>query len=157
MSSWSKHPHLPIIFTENKWKKTELSAGIEYNFKETGLIIGAEFHKTICDTSLTDYLGNYSFDASNPRSDIRLGAEYILTKNIWIRLGYNHFTYDPDAALDETKYSNNLYTFGMSYLHENYVKIDLLINYGKSSSKETVTSLTYKETSAVLFAKFFVF
>ena len=157
MNSWSKHPQLPIIFTESDWKKTEISAGIEYNFQKAGLIIGAEFHKILSDTTSDDYLGNYHFDASNPATDIRIGAEYRLQNNLWIRLGYNHFIYDPDAIIKDTKYNKNLYTFGVSYQHENFVKIDLLINYGKKDSKETITSLTYKETSAVLFAKFFVF
>lgn len=157
MSSWSKHPLLPIVFSENQWKRSEISVGVSYEFKETGLIVGAEYYKTNCDTTLDDYLGNYYFDASNPRSDIRLGAELKVTDNFRLRAGFNYFTYDPDKILNEIKYNQNLYTFGASYLIENLVKLDLLINYGKKDSKDMPINLTYKETGAVLFAKFYVF
>ncbi len=155
--SWSKHPQLPIIFSENKYNSLEIGTGFSYNFTDIGLLLGIEYHKTICDSSLNDYLGNYNFDGSHPKDEIRIGAEYKINNNLWLRLGYIRFSNNPDNQLNEFKFNHNLYSFGASYLIENYVKIDFLLNYGKKESKNLTPDLTYKETSALLFAKFFVF
>lgn len=155
--SWSKHPQLPIIFSENKYNSLEIGTGFSYNISSLDLLLGIEYHKTICDSSLNDYLGNYNFDGSHPRDEIRIGTEYKVNNNIWLRLGYIHFSNNPDNSLKEFKYDQNLYSFGASYLIENYVKIDLLLNYGKKKSQNSISDLSYKETSALLFAKFYVF
>lgn len=131
--SWSKNSARNLLLWEWNVKQTSAGVGASYYIKPLDLLVGAEYNFDLINADSSKYIDVRFSDVSSENHLIRLGAEYKIMANTFIRAGYNYGTEQVDLVSGGRDVIIDFATLGLGFTISELADMDLSLQYGKIS------------------------
>lgn len=136
-NSWSKNSFRDLLLWE--WKLSGPMAGIggSYYISSMRLLVGAEFEVSSLKADSSKYIDVRYTKLTSNNNLMRFGVEYEAMPGGYIRAGYNYGADKYDLIYGGADVKINYVSFGLGYQVSELVGVDLGIQFGNLSPKNT--------------------
>jgi opacity protein-like surface antigen len=117
-----------LLLWEWKVKATTIGAGLSYNITNS-LLGGIEYSFSKLNADSSKYIDSRFSNINSNDNLIKVGFDYSLFENLFLRAGYNYGKLGNDLIGGGKNVSYNVVTAGAGIKISNITNIDLLIGY----------------------------
>ncbi|MGD8779706.1 MAG: hypothetical protein PVH88_12175 [Ignavibacteria bacterium] len=133
--SWTRITAKDVLIWD--WNTDRIAAGIGSSYKITNnLLVGAEYELTNSDIDSSKYIDRKSNEFTSMCHTVKVGLEYEVTGNVFLRTGYNYCFEEHDLLFGGIDVSYNAFTLGMGYYLLDWCTLDAYIGYARRSPGE---------------------
>ena len=127
-NSWSEYSPKNLLLWEWNVKATTIGAGLSYNITNS-LLGGIEYSFSKLNADSSKYIDSRFSNINSNDNLIKVGFDYSLFENLFLRAGYNYGKLGNDLIGGGKNVSYNVVTAGAGIKISNITNIDLLIGY----------------------------
>ena len=132
-SSWSRNSTLDLRLWE--WEINDFGAGVGGSYKlSNDLLIGAEYEFLYANIDSSKYVDS-RFNTIDATCHLaRIGVEYSIVENVYLRLGYNFsITKKDETITNDSEISYHKFTIGTGLKLFDTFSIDAYVEYYRKS------------------------
>ncbi|NWF90529.1 MAG: hypothetical protein HXY50_13840 [Ignavibacteriaceae bacterium] len=130
--SWSRHSHKNLLLWD--WNINNVSVGVGSSYKVTQeLMVGIDYMLGWKKIDSTKYIDNRAAYLNSNDHTFRLGAEYKMLGNVFLRGGYSLNMDEYDIYYGGENVKNHSFTLGIGLPINESILLDSHINYSKIS------------------------
>lgn len=128
-NSWSRISELAMMIWKWNLEKIFLGIGMSYKFSNLPMLFIIELTsgKIISDSS--KYIDHKFSRYDEQFYNLKIGCEYELFDNFYLRTGYNNIFYDFDFVRGSRQVNSNTYSIGLGYYKNSSYSIDFVFAY----------------------------
>ena len=132
--SWSKNSTLDLLLWE--WKTKNIGAGVGGSVKLCDdLLLGIEYELTSSNIDSSKYVDGRVNSVDATCHIGRIGAEYMMLENVFLRFGYNYTYWDvTEKIVDDFTLQGHKFTIGTGIKIFDSFSIDANIEYDRRTS-----------------------
>ncbi len=128
--SWSENAKNNLLLWE--WSTSNITGGIGISSQEIvqGLVAGIEYRLSNFSVDSSKYIDNRYTNLSSLNHDLRLGFEYEVIKNCFVRVGYDWISVENDFIYGGENVVYQKYTAGFGLKLNELITLNIYGNFG---------------------------
>jgi hypothetical protein len=125
---WSKHTDYDKTLWE--WEIEDVSGGIGFSYKITpSVLIAVEYDYIHLNADSSKYIDSKYISARSGNHNIRMGGEYEMIDNVYLRAGYNYTSLERDIVYGGENVTINRISAGAGIYLLPSLSLDILMEY----------------------------
>lgn len=128
--SWSRNSERDLLLWQWKVEGTILGAGTSYNIETIDLLLGIDYEARFIKADSSKFIDLRFHRISTTDQFLRLGAEYKLNPEVFLRAGYNYGRSQVDLIYGASNVTINSATLGFFLRIFDLADLDFMMQYG---------------------------